>query len=135
MGDEKQVSKKVPTGEEIRKVIMGQPVPENPDERWFVLRAIITLPSFIKDSVTKKFTDVKYKAMHVVYTGFNQTFKDRYKKDSAPTVDQLCDEGYIIKRGARGGPVLYLNGEQPGGDSKDAAPSNNTKSTLTKMGL
>ncbi len=55
-----------------------------------------------------------YKAIHSVYSGFNQPFRDYFSdEDPVKWTTQLADEGIIETRRARGGIMLYLPGEAP----------------------
>ena len=73
----------------------------------FVERAIRTL------------RNPKYKGIHVVYSGFNQAFRQYYKKEPRPVLDKLAAEGLIVVRPARGGAIIMLASDcnsQPGTD-------------------
>ncbi len=48
----------------------------------------------------------KFKGLHVVYSGFNEAFKQTYKVDSRETTDRLQNEGKIDIKASRGGASL-----------------------------
>ena len=79
-------------------------------ESDFVVRAI------------KKLRRPPYKGIHSVYSGFNQAFKEYFKKDPVEAIKRLADEGKIVTRPAKGGALVYL--------PEDAPASARTKSIL-----
>lgn len=91
--------------------------PLNPKE--FVLRAIKTLrdPS-------------KSRGIHSVYSGFNEAFREYFPTlDPVEVTSELADAGDIEIRYRKGGVMLYLPGEAPGGSKGQV------QDILRKMGL
>lgn len=69
-----------------------------------------------------------YKGIHSVYSGFNEAFKKYYDGENPVDVtNKLANEGKIVIRPVKGGVMLYLPEDAPGGGSAE--------STLKKMGL
>ena len=64
-------------------------------KRKFVLNAVHTLRKS------------GYLGIHVVYSGFNQAFRDYYGEDPIAEVDKLVEAGVVIKQPVRGGVMLY----------------------------
>jgi len=90
----------------------------------FVLRAIDQLAG------TNKKTGERWKTIHVVYSYFNQAFKEYFKEeglDPIAEVNKLVEAGKIERRFVRGGAIIG----RPGA-IKDVAP---VASALEKMGL
>lgn len=55
-----------------------------------------------------KLTKAPYKGMHVVFTGFNDAFREAFPgKDPREELDKLADKGVIRIRPAKGGAVIY----------------------------
>ena len=67
----------------------------------FVIRAI------------KKLRKPPYKGIHVVYSGFNQAFREYFNKDPVEVTTKLAEEGKIVTRPVRGGVTLYLPEDAP----------------------
>lgn len=69
-----------------------------------------------------------YKGVHSVYSGFNEAFKKYFDGENPVEVTNgLAREGKIIIRPVKGGVMLYLPEDAPGGSDADQ--------TLKKMGL
>jgi hypothetical protein len=69
-----------------------------------------------------------YKGIHSVYSGFNEAFKKYYPGENpVEATNKLAAEDKIIIRPVKGGVMLYLPEEAPGGS--DALQA------LKKMGL
>ena len=121
---------KLLTAAEVRAMCgKDQPVPakDKRTKEWFVLRAICTLNGLNKkDSKPDKL--VFYPGIHVVFSGMNQGFRDLFGCESTDTVDAMDLTGQIEKRGAKGGPMIYLPGEKPENVASAAT-------TYKKMGL
>ncbi len=82
----------------------------------FVKRAIVTLR---KEG---------FKGIHSVYSGFNEAFKKYFSEGNPVEVtNKLAQEGKIVIRPVKGGVMLYLPEDAPGGGSAEQV--------LKKMGL
>lgn len=69
-----------------------------------------------------------YKGIHSIYSGFNDAFKKYFEGENpVEATTKLASEGKIVIRPVKGGVMLYLPEEAPGGSSADEA--------LKKMGL
>jgi hypothetical protein len=92
-------------------------MPEKLSHEEFVKKAIVSLR---KEG---------YKGIHSVYSGFNNAFKKYFDGENPVEVtNKLAGEGKIVIRPVKGGVMLYLPEEAPGGrDTADEA--------LKKMGL
>ena len=64
------------------------------DPREFVLRAINKLRG-------------SHRGIHVVFSGFNQAFREYYGYDPKETVDQMANDKVIDIKPARGGIMIY----------------------------
>ena len=61
----------------------------------------------------KKLRKPPYKGIHVVYSGFNQAFREYFNKDPVEVTTKLAEEGKIVTRPVRGGVTLYLPEDAP----------------------
>ncbi|RPI37959.1 MAG: hypothetical protein EHM54_01740 [Nitrospiraceae bacterium] len=69
-----------------------------------------------------------YKGIHTVYSGFNEAFKKYFEGENPiEATNSLAKEGKVVIRPVKGGVMLYLPEEAPGGGS--------AQETLKKMGL
>lgn len=69
-----------------------------------------------------------YKGIHTVYSGFNEAFKKYFPGENPiEATNSIAKEGKIVIRPVKGGVMLYLPEEAPGGSNADEA--------LKKMGL
>ena len=83
---------------------------------------------FIKKAIVSLRKD-GYKGIHTVYPGFNNAFKKYFDNENPVDVtNKLAQEGKIVIRPVKGGVMLYLPEDAPGG--KDAGDE-----ALKKMGL
>ena len=73
---------------------------------------------FIIKSIKSLRTD-KSKGIHVVFSGFNDSFRLYFNADPIKVVDQYVSSGEIEKRFVKGGAMIYLRGEGPKISSKD----------------
>jgi hypothetical protein len=78
-----------------------EPMAEELTEDEFVAKAI------------KRLRKPPYKGIHSVYSGFNQAFREYFKRDPVEATTRLAKEGKIVTRPVRGGVVLYLPEEAP----------------------
>jgi hypothetical protein len=76
----------------------------------------------------KKLKGPKYKAIHSVYSGFNNAFRDYFPGlDPVEEVTALAKKGIVSIRMIKGGALIY--------PSNTAPPDVTVSSTLKKMGL
>lgn len=63
-----------------------------------------------------------HKGIHVVYSGFNNAFRQYYNEDPRSVTDKLTEEGFLVSRLARGGAIIALSSEsdQKSNDSVSA---------------
>jgi hypothetical protein len=54
-----------------------------------------------------------YKGIPSVYSGFNQAFKEYFKKGPVEVTTKLPQEGKIVIRPVKGGVTLYLPEDAP----------------------
>ena len=66
----------------------------------FVLRAL------------KALAKPPYKGIHVVYSGFNEAFRQYYGAEPRPVIDAMVDEGFLASHVARGGAIIMLATEE-----------------------
>jgi len=59
----------------------------------------------------------KYRGIHTVFSGFNDAFRQYFGEDPRPATQELAAKGVIEIRPVKGGVMLYLKGESPGGGS------------------
>jgi hypothetical protein len=91
-------------------------MPEKLSHEEFITKAIVSLR---KEG---------FKGIHTVYSGFNEAFKKYFDGDNPVEVtNRLAQEGKITIRPVKGGVMLYLPDEAPGG--------RNAEDALKKMGL
>lgn len=87
----------------------------------------VTYEEFIRRAITSLRKD-PYKGIHSVYSGFNQAFKKYYGVDPVEVTNKLAAEGKLVIKPVRGGVMLYLPEDVPGG-------ANKPDDVLKKMGL
>ncbi len=69
-----------------------------------------------------------FKGIHSVYSGFNEAFKKYFDAENpVEATNKLAQEGKIVIRPVKGGVMLYLPEDAPGGGSAEQV--------LKKMGL
>lgn len=56
----------------------------------------------------KSLRDPPYKGIHVVYSNFNNAFRQYYDEDPRPIIDKLVEDGVLVSRIARGGAIIML---------------------------
>lgn len=64
-----------------------------------------------KDFVTKAIKSLReppYKGIHVVYSNFNNAFRQYYDEDPRPIIDKMITEGFLVSRVTRGGAIIML---------------------------
>ena len=91
-------------------------------KRKFVLNAI------------HKLRKPNYLGIHVVYSGFNQAFRDYYNEDPIPAVDKLVKDGVVLKQPVKGGVMLYDYEEyRKSGRTKNVDQKKNSDEILKKI--
>ncbi len=74
--------------------------------------AKISETKFVVKAV-KKLRVPPYKGIHSVYSGFNQAFREYFRKDPVEAVNRLVADGKIISRPVKGGVLIYLPEDYP----------------------
>jgi hypothetical protein len=69
----------------------------------------------------------KYKGIHTIYSGFNEAFKKYFGTNPIEATKKLSEEGKIVIRPTKGGVMIYLPEDLPGG------PPKNVDDTLNKI--
>jgi len=86
-----------------------------------------------EEFVTKAIVSLRkegYKGIHTVYSGFNEAFKKYFEGENPVDVtNKLAKEDKITIRPVKGGVMLYLPEDAPGGNK------NVGDDALKKMGL
>jgi hypothetical protein len=54
-----------------------------------------------------------YRGIHTVYSGFNQAFKEHFRKNPVEVTQKMAAEGKLVIRPVKGGVMLYLPEEAP----------------------
>lgn len=79
-----------------------------------------------------------YTGIHVVYSGFNERFREYYDEDPRPVIDQLVDEGFLKIFQKTGGPIIFLaseyvpKGQRKQGEKKPASTVAKAKKAKAK---
>lgn len=73
--------------------------------------AKMTHREFVERSI-KALAKPGYTSIHVVYSGFNNAFREYFGEDPRAIVDQLAKDGVITLRLAKGGALIALPGSQ-----------------------
>lgn len=81
--------------------------------------AKMTHREFVERSI-KALAKPGYHSIHVVYSGFNNAFREYFGEDPRPHVDQLAKDGVITLRPAKGGALIAL----PDGEKKESEGPN-----------
>ena len=76
---------------------------------------------FVERSI-KALRTPPYKGIHVVFSGFNEAFRQYYNEEPRPHVDQLVKDGFIVSRLVKGGVIITL-ATDAGTDEKNEGPS------------
>lgn len=77
---------------------------------------------FIERSI-KALRKPPYKGIHVVYSNFNEAFRQYYGEDPRSIIDQLVKEGFLVFQRSRGGGTISLAaevGQKPTSGSSEA---------------
>ncbi len=68
---------------------------------------------FVKKGIVKLRVK-KDQGIHVVYSGFNQAFREYFNgEDPRPHLDRLAEQGVITVRPAKGGATIALSDGKP----------------------
>ncbi len=67
----------------------------------------VTYKEFVERAI-KSLREPPYKGIHVVFSNFNNAFRQYYGEDPRPIVDQMVAEGFLVLRPARGGAIIML---------------------------
>ncbi len=73
----------------------------------------LTEEEFVRRAIKK--LRGKYKGIHTVYSGFNDAFKQYYGTNPVETTQRLAQAGKIVIRPVKGGVLIYLPEDAPGG--------------------
>lgn len=97
----------IPRAQAIPATAISQEDTTEVPKKDFVLQAI------------KKLRVKNYKGIHVVYSGFNEAFRDYFGEDPIGYVKRLEEEGVVVTRPVKGGVMLYDAAEfQPSASKK-----------------
>jgi hypothetical protein len=88
----------------------------------------MTYKEFVEKAI-KSLRQPPYKGIHVVYTNFNNAFRQYYGEDPRPIIDKLVEEGFLVSRVARGGAIILLATDV---DEK-STPKDGASSALAKI--
>ena len=67
----------------------------------------MTYKEFVECSI-KALREPPYKGIHVVYSNFNNAFRQYYDEDPRPIIDKMVEDGFLVSRPARGGAIIML---------------------------
>jgi hypothetical protein len=82
----------------------------------------LTVEQFTLQAITNLRNPQKSNGIHVVYSGFNQAFREYFpKKDLKKELQRLVDAGKIVMVPRKGGPMIYLPDEGPADASAEGA--------------
>ncbi len=62
---------------------------------------------FVERSI-KALREPPHKGIHVVFSNFNEAFRQYFGEEPRPIVDKLVTEGFLISRPAKGGAIIML---------------------------
>ena len=71
----------------------------------------LTKEEFVLQAV-KKLRTGNFKGIHVVYSGFNEAFREYFNDDPVKFVKELEEKGIVSTRPVRGGVMLYVSSER-----------------------
>jgi len=77
---------------------------------------------FVERSI-KALRNPPYKGIHVVYSNFNNAFRQYYDEEPRPIIDQMITEGFLVSRPARGGAIIMLAAEADEKMKEKSGPS------------
>ena len=87
---------------------------------------------FVERSI-KALRNPKYKGIHVVYTGFNEAFRQYFDEEPRPIVEQLVKEGFLVSSPAKGGAIIALASEYAEKTLPKKATGSNASAALAKI--
>ena len=70
----------------------------------------VSLKEFV-EKVIKAKRKAPYKGVHVVFSGFNEYFREYYGFDPRQYIDQLVEEGFLTKVVTKGGAIITLTSD------------------------
>ncbi len=62
---------------------------------------------FVEKAI-KSLRESPYKGIHVVYSNFNNAFRQYYEEEPRPIIDKMVADGFLVSRVARGGVIIML---------------------------
>lgn len=65
---------------------------------------------FIEKAI-RSLREPPYKGIHVVYSNFNNAFRQYYDEEPRAHIDRLVAEGFLLSRVVRGGIIISLASE------------------------
>lgn len=69
-----------------------------------------------------------YKGIHVVFSNFNNAFRQYFDEDPRPIVDKMVAEGFLVSRPVKGGVIIML-----AADAGDMKPTVSPSDALAKI--
>ena len=85
---------------------------------------------FVERSI-KSLRVAPHKGIHVVFSNFNEAFRQYYNEEPRPIIDKLVEEGFLASRPARGGAMIMLVSDLV--SDNDQKPGNSASATLAKI--
>lgn len=82
------------------------------------------------EKAIKSLREPPYKGIHVVYSNFNNAFRQYYDEDPRPIIDKMVADGFLVSRPARGGAIIMLAADA---DEKMKKVDNGTSAALAKI--
>jgi hypothetical protein len=115
-------------GERLAQLLVLVPRKENTMAQTSKAQRL-THEEFVRVAIPALRNEKYGKGLHVVYGNFNAAFREYFGTEPREAIDALEAAGKIVKRGARGGVMIYLPEDAP------AIVDNSGSNALSKMGL
>lgn len=102
-GNKKPQSKKVLEAKIVTEVVKTEAKAKKTD---IESSEVLTKEEFVLKAIEKLRTK-NYKGIHVVYSGFNEAFREYFQEDPVQCVSELEKQGLVVTHPVKGGVMLY----------------------------
>lgn len=77
----------------------------------------LSYKEFVERSI-KALRNPPYKGIHVVFSNFNNAFRQYFDEEPRSVIDKMVAEGFLVSRPAKGGVIIMLAADA--GDIKNS---------------
>ena len=90
----------------------------------------ISYEEFVERSI-RTLRKPPHKGIHVVFSKFNEAFRQYYNEEPRPIIEKLVEDGFLRSRPARGGAMIMLSSDSKEKSEKTAGKA--TSDVLAKI--